>query len=180
MDPLSIAIALAAKFVPDIIGHFAGSKAADVAGKVVEIAQTVTGTSDPVSAQAAILADPAKALEFQKAVMDNRLALDTLALEETKAYLGDTQSARDRDMAMIEKGYRNSRANTMLAMAGTVVIGILVLIVFQSPLDDYVKTTITLILGRALGYVDQGFNFEFGTTRSSGKKDDTISAMAGK
>lgn len=29
-------------------------------------------------------------------------------------------------------------------------------------------------LGRFLGYLDNIFNFEFGTTRSSQKKDDTI------
>lgn len=177
---LPIALQLAASFAPDIIGLFAGKKAGDVAEKVVSLAQTVTGTVSPETALESIKADPAKALEFQKAVMDNKTELERLAIEETKAFLADTQDARARDKALIESGYRNSRANAMLGIAGIIIIAILVLIVLRSPLDDYVKTTITLILGRALGYVDQGFNFEFGTTRGSAKKDDTINGLVVK
>lgn len=37
------------------------------------------------------------------------------------------------------------------------------------------KGAVTLILGRALGWVEQVFSFEFGTTRQSRVKDETIS-----
>lgn len=84
---LPIALALA-QIAPGIIQYFTGSeKAANVAAKVVDIAQTITGTEAPEAALAALQADPAKALEFQQAVLNADIEL-------TKAQLADVQSAR--------------------------------------------------------------------------------------
>ncbi|QYF95594.1 hypothetical protein KY495_10835 [Massilia sp. PAMC28688] len=46
-------------------------------------------------------------------------------------------------------------------------------------MDDFAKATITLILGRSLGWIEQIFSFEFGTTRGSKSKDETISRLSG-
>lgn len=173
MDPVTIALSLA-QFAPSIMRFFGvGEKPAAVAEKVVQLAQQVTGKTAPEEAVTALRADPALAQQFNLAV----LAADT---DLQKAYLHDTQDARARDVKLQELGYRNSRANTMLAGAGLLVVAILFVAIWQSPLDEFVKGILTLILGRCLGYIDQGFNFEFGTTRSSGKKDDTISQLAAK
>jgi hypothetical protein len=65
MDPITIAMGLA-QFAPGIIKLITGSdKAADVAGKVIGVAQAVSGTSTGPAALAAIQADPAKVLDFQ-------------------------------------------------------------------------------------------------------------------
>lgn len=90
---LPIALALA-QFAPQIAGLFGGSKAESVASKVVEIAQTVTGHATPETALKAVQADPAVAMQFQKAVMDHETDLKRIALEETKAILEDGQDAR--------------------------------------------------------------------------------------
>ena len=134
--------------------------------------------SEPDSTQMAAL----RTIEAEQRPELERLKLENnrLDAEIDRAYLADTQDARARDTKLIEAGYRNTRANTMLAGAGGVVIGILFVAVWMSPLDEYVKGILTLVLGRALGYIDQGFNFEFGTTRNSSKKDDTISALTAK
>jgi hypothetical protein len=50
-------------------------------------------------------------------------------------------------------------------------------VVWASGMDDFAKATITLILGRALGWVEQIFSFEFGTTRANKTKDDTINNL---
>lgn len=121
-----------------------------------------------------------KMMEHEEKLLELGIHKQELDLEETKVYLGDTQNARERDTAMIKAGYRNTRANTMLAGAGLLIIAILVIVVWRSPLDEYVKGIITFILGRAMGYIDQGFNFEFGTTRNSGTKDETISKLSGR
>lgn len=79
MDPISIAFGLA-QFAPSLIKWLSGSdKAADVAQKAIEIAQTVTGTSDAAAAQAAMIGNPDLALKFRQAVLDNDLEFQKLA-----------------------------------------------------------------------------------------------------
>lgn len=72
-----------------------------------------------------------------------------------------------------------NRANTMYILAIVVIAG-LVWGVLASKLDDYGKGIITLVLGRFLGYLDVIYSFEFGTTKSSKQKDETITTLANK
>lgn len=168
MDPITLtALSLAAKYVPDIIGYFKGEKAGDIAKEVINVAQTVTGTKSPEAATEALAADPALAMKFRLDVMDREAAIQQM-------YLADTQSARTRDIELAKAGLKNHRANVLCAAALLLVIVCLFVVVWASGMDDYGKATITLILGRALGWVEQIFSFEFGTTRSNKVKDDTI------
>lgn len=66
---------------PTIAKWLGGDKAEAVAEQVAGIARSVTGQSDAQSAVDAIKADPALALEFQKAWMATELAFEQ---EETK------------------------------------------------------------------------------------------------
>jgi hypothetical protein len=87
MDPLTIAMGLA-QFVPWLTKMLSGSdKAANVAQQVVNVAQAVTGTDNPLAALNAVQADPAKVLDFQQAMAAMQIDLE-------KAYLLDMQSAR--------------------------------------------------------------------------------------
>lgn len=74
--------------------------------------------------------------------------------------------------------YRNSRLNVLAAAAMIVVILCLAIVVWVQVKDEFAKGIITLILGRFLGYVDNVYNFEFGSTRGSKAKDDVISNLA--
>lgn len=115
--------------------------------------------------------------QLQIKQMDHEEFLVNAQLEETKLYLEDTQSARQRDVELAKAGYVNRRANYLASGTGVLIVVILFMVVWGSNMDDFEKSIITLILGRALGYIDQVFNFEFGTTRSSKQKDDTISKL---
>lgn len=86
MPLIPIAMALA-QFAPMIAGWLGGSKAEDVATKVVGVAQAVTGQSAPDAALAALQADPNLALQFQKAVLDHQAQLAQIAADVTKAEL---------------------------------------------------------------------------------------------
>jgi hypothetical protein len=86
MPLIPIAMALA-HFVPMIAGWLGGSKAEDVASKVVSIAQTVTGQSAPDAALAAIQSDPNLAMQYQKAVLDQQAQLVQIAADVEKAEL---------------------------------------------------------------------------------------------
>lgn len=171
MDPITIAMGLA-QFAPGIIKLFTGSdKAENVAAAVVGVAQAVTGAATPAAALAQIQADPVKVMEFQQAMAAQQADLE-------RAFLADTQSARNRDIELAKVGLKNYRANSLAAGAGFLVVFCLALVVWQSDMDDNAKAVITLILGRALGWIEQIFSFEFGTTRSSSRKDETIKNLS--
>lgn len=172
MAPLiPIAMGLA-QYVPNIIKLFNGSdKAADVAAAVVGVAQAVTGAPTPEAAAQVIGADPDKMLAFQQAMAQQQVDLEL-------AYLSDTQSARARDIELTKAGNPNYRANVMAALAALTVLVCLMVTVWVSDMDDFAKATITLITGRALGWVEQVFNFEYGTNRASKVKDDTIKLLS--
>lgn len=79
MDPFTIAMGLA-KFAPSVIGWIAGDKAEEGAQKAIDIAQSITGTSDPASALAELENNQEFALKFQNGVMAHEKAM---AEEET-------------------------------------------------------------------------------------------------
>jgi len=101
--------------------------------------------------------------------------------ELDKAFLVDVQDARKRDTEYIKTtGKRNYRPDIMFVLAILVTSG-LVWVVWKDPsINEYVKGIFTLVLGRFLGYLDNIYNFEFGSTRSSKDKDATISRLTGK
>lgn len=70
------------------------------------------------------------------------------------------------------------RVNVLIATALLMVILILAVTVWYTITNEFVKGIITLVLGRFLGYVDQIYNYEFGTTRASASKDQTINALS--
>lgn len=100
MPLIPIAMALA-QFAPMIAGWLGGSKAESVAGKVVGIAQAVTGQSAPDAALAAIQADPNLSMQFQKAVLDQQAQLAQIAADVEKAELAaDTADAQAVNQTM--------------------------------------------------------------------------------
>lgn len=166
MDPISVAFGLA-QFAPQVIKWITGSdKAADAATAVVEIAETVTGRKGS-DALDALKADPALVLQFRQSVMAQEADLD-------KAYVADRADARKRDAVFITAGTRNYRADFMFFLA-VAMIAALVWLVWKDPsINEYMKGIFTLVLGRFLGYLDNIYNFEFGSTRASKAKDVTI------
>ena len=172
MDPFTIALGLA-QFAPSIMRFFgAGEKSTAVVEKIVGVAQNVTGASTPAEALEMLKVNAAKQIEFQAAI----LAADT---EMEKLYLADVGNARNRDIEIVKVNGHNYRADSMYVLA-VLLIASLVWIVLKSGLDEYAKGIITLVLGRFLGYLDNIYNFEFGTTRGSRAKDNTIKNLTGE
>lgn len=80
MDPLTIALGLS-QFVPKIVKWIAGDKAGSVAQKVVDVAQQVTGASTGDAALKALQADPNLVLQYQKAMLDQEVTFEQLAVQ---------------------------------------------------------------------------------------------------
>jgi hypothetical protein len=171
MDPFSIAIGLA-QFAPTILRFLGvGEKAASVADKVVGIATSLTGAKSPEEALDMIKQDRQMQLAFQQKMLEMDGDLE-------KAYLADRADARARDAKFLAAGTRNYRADALTLLAVAIVSAI-TYFVWKSPVTgDFEKATITLILGRFLGYLDSVFQFEFGSTRSSKTKDETIANLS--
>lgn len=171
MEPVSLALALA-QFAPSLIKFFTGSdKAADVAGKVIDIAKTVTGAPDGGAALDVLKADPAKVLEFQQAAMLNDADL-------TKAFLTDVQNARVRDVELHKAGFGNRRADVMVALDVLGLIAcLLVLVLYREKLPGEVVGLLSAISGIFGACLRDAHQFEFGSSRSSQVKDATISKL---
>ena len=172
--PLPLLVPLAmklAEFAPGIIKLITGNdKAGEIAGRVVDIAKMVTGAQEGDTAVQIIQQDPAIAMQFTLAMQEREQAFAGM-------YLFDVQNARARDIEVAKAGHVNHRANALAGGAGVLVIGCLIIVVWASGMDDFAKATITLILGRSLGWIEQIFSFEFGTTRANKTKDDTINNL---
>jgi len=100
-------------------------------------------------------------------------------LEGFKVEVQDRDSARGRDAEFIKRGVQNNRANLMFFLAVVAVAGLVYMVWKDSDLSEYVKGIVTLVLGRFLGYLDNIYSFEFGTTRGSRDKDETIKQLSG-
>lgn len=104
---LAAALGLA-QFAPAISRWLGGSNAQDVAAKVLDIAQKITETPDPLEAIQRMQDNADMVIDFQKAVIDLETEL-TLAI--------DRQDARLRDMALAKAGRSNVRADVMVIAA---------------------------------------------------------------
>lgn len=165
-DPISIAMGLA-QFAPQVIKWISGSdKAAEAAGKVVQIAEAVTGKQGPEAVEA-LKADPALVLQFRQAVMANETELD-------KAYLADRADARKRDVAITQAGRYNWRGDLLALLA----VGGLVLCVWfvarDTEMPERAVNAIMFVAGVLAAAVRDVYSFEFGSSRGSKSKDEVI------
>jgi hypothetical protein len=165
-DPISIAMGLA-QFAPQVIKWISGSdKAAEAAGKVVEIAEVVTGRQGAEAVEA-LKADPELVIQFRQAVMANETELD-------KAYLADRADARKRDVAITQAGRYNWRGDLLALLA----VGGLVLCVWfvarDTEMPERAVNAIMFVAGVLAAAVRDVYNFEFGSSRGSKSKDDVI------
>jgi len=101
-----------AGFAPIIARWLGGDQAQEVAGKVVDIAQKVTGTLDPVEAIRRLQDNTDMVSEFQKAIIQVEAEIEL-------AVMKDRQDARLRDVALVNAGRSNVRADVMVIAAAT-------------------------------------------------------------
>ncbi len=174
MAPLiPVAIELARRFAPAILQYVTGSDAAgNVAAKVVDIASIVTGGApDPV---AAMMADPAMAIEFQKEVMRQEAGIVT-------AYLADVQDARAMQVAALSQDDKFSKRFVYYFAAGWSLFAMLYFaaVTFWPPPADGVRVADT-ILGVLISTVLGSMIAYFYGSTAGGKAKSALLALAGK
>lgn len=186
MAPALIAIALeiARHAAPKIIGHLAGDKAEEVAERVVDMAQEITGTATPELALAKIKADPNLAMQLNIRAQEIEADLD-------KAFLADRASARARDIEFLKAGQSNTRANWMIVGDVVGLLACLAAMVYttwlgvQGSIGAKDVSPIIMALNGPLGMLTQQFanglrdahQFEFGSSRGSREKDAALASV---
>ncbi|HDR8947244.1 TPA: hypothetical protein QDA71_004273 [Burkholderia vietnamiensis] len=188
MPLIPIAMALA-QFAPMIAGWLGGSKAEDVATKVVGVAQAVTGQSAPDAALAALQADPNLAMQFQKAVLEQQAQLAQINAQTQQAQLAYekdiyTAEAADRDSARRLAAQQPKDLMrpllSIVIVAATIAIVMLVLLgVADGTLKDPV---IAATAGGLVMYFvresSQVLGFWFGMTKEASTQTQAITQFA--
>ncbi len=117
-------------------------------------------------------------MEHEQWLVEADIRRNEQELQGFKIEVEDRGSARARDAEFIKAGMHNARADMMFILAVVIICGLVYIVWKDQSVNEYVKGIFTLVLGRFLGYLDNIYNFEFGTTRNSRTKDVTIEQLA--
>jgi hypothetical protein len=159
-----------AGFAPIIARWFEVSQAQGAAAKVVDIARQVTGVIDPLEAIHRLQEDKDMETAFQKAIIEKEAEIELL-------FLKDRQDARARDARLTQAGWPNRRADVMVIVAALGLILCLALLVcFSHTLSGEAHGIISAITGMFCMCLRDAYAFEFGSSRGSKQKDDTVAA----
>ncbi|MBL4859404.1 MAG: hypothetical protein JKX96_00635 [Acinetobacter sp.] len=167
MDLVSIGLGLATKFAPGLIRRFAGDTAGDVAESLLGIGRRVTGLTDPEAIQRELDQNVALQAEFQRQAAEYDVELE-------KAYLADTENARERDIAMLNAGKHNWRGDILAFMAIAGLIAALTLAFFVPMVAGPARDLILILGGALIAIVKDVYGFEFGSSRGSKEKGDIL------
>jgi len=125
----------------------------------------------PDPSQAAAAAE--KLAELKQSGELARMANET---ESVKAFLADTQSARQRDMAFLQAGKKNFRGDILAYGAvGALVVCIIMLFVADVPAQS--RDLLLVTLGALVAIVKDVYGFEFGSSKDSQRNAQAVSDM---
>lgn len=186
MDTKDI-LGFAQKAVPWITAAATGN----VPALIAMAAQAVSGATGTTVApeataitQAIATATPEQLLALKQADNDFSLKMREMDYKEvTELAAGDsadTADARARDVAITEKlGTTNKRATGMLIVTVLALVGLVtVMLIKDIDANTALGGVILLLIGKFSNAWDTAFAYEFGTTRASKGKDETITNLA--
>ena len=173
MDPLTITAIISGltKVVPMAARWIGGDKAGKAAEKVVELAQSVTGATDPQDSVDIIHKDPAMAMEFRKALLAHESDLEEL-------YLVDKQGSRQHDIEVRKiNGGKNTRGDVLAFVAISGLIAVIIAAFFVEVQDGPARDILLLLSGALIAIVKEVYSHEFGSSKGSKNKDDQLAIL---
>lgn len=155
--------------VPIVAGLVGGETAGKAAATILGIAESVTGKKGDEAVEA-IKADPALALQFEQALMNQEKDLLKLQYEDIK-------DARNRDIEVrkLNKG-KNVRADVLAYSAVASFIMLIFFFFYKTP-DPNTKDIMILLIGNLSGVVTTIFAYEFGSSRGSKDKSTMMGLL---
>ena len=171
MPLLPIVMAMA-QFAPSVMRFFgAGQASTAVAEQVANVAQSVTGATTPAEALEMLKANAQLQLAFQQRVLELDASME-------QAYLADVQNARARDVAYVQKGLHNTRADVMVLCDVIGLVACLAVLGFlRKDIPPEVVTLLTTIAGIFGLCLRDAHTFEFGSSRGSREKDALMASQ---
>ncbi len=153
------------------------------AAPVVNIIKDVVGidSADPDKIAKAIINHPEKLEELRRYELDNKVELQKLQLqnaqielEEARAYIGDVQDARDRELEIVRLTGRRDWLQIGLALVVVAGFFILVFMMVKSPLPKGSEAAINQLFGALVAGFSMVLSYFFGSSKGSADKNATI------
>jgi hypothetical protein len=163
---LTAALALS-ELVP-LIGRWLGHEEGErLATNVVNFARQLTGEKEVPSMLKILSNNPELLLQFQKVVSQM----------ESELYQ-DRRDARAREIALLQAGHRNVRADIMVISAAFgLILCLAALAFYRASLPGEAVGIISTIAGIFGSCLKDAYAFEFGSSRGSKEKDDRVTAL---
>jgi hypothetical protein len=159
------------EFAPAIGKWFSTPSTDSVSKKIIDIAKNVTQQEDLASIVSTLRSDPKQALLFEEKVT----AMET---EIELSLLHDSQEARKREFNLIQNGRVSYRADVMVFSA---VLGLGICLaslgLYGNKLPGEAVGIISTVAGIFGACLKDAYAFEFGSSRGSRQKDQTMAAM---
>ena len=172
--PILQTILSLAQFSPSVSRWLNNSKIETISEKILAIAKTVTKTKNDTEAIEKLKSDRKLLTLFQKVLLESEKEIEL-------AVIKDKESARSRDIAIINSGRKNKRADTMvIAAALGLVICLVTLALYKTDLPGEAVGIISTIAGIFGSCLKDAYNFEFGSSRGSKEKDHTVASIINK
>lgn len=156
-----------------IFGATPGAQVGSLAGNAISSLLKALGLADnstPDQVMEALKADPQALLKLKTAEMDYQLALKQKELDETKAFLADVQSARQREVEVVKATGKKDINQYILAWV--IVGGFFALtgflIVHELPKDQ--TGVIFMLFGALAAGFGSVMNYYFGSSKGSAEK----------
>lgn len=170
MIPILAAIA---NVVPWVAKYFhAGATVVETVGNAASgIVKAVGGSDDFKTALNNIAGNAEKVAQLN-------LEMQKVEAEWDLAYLKDVQNARDMQVRLAQAGQKDYLKYSLAALAYISMIIILILIWATPEMPEWIKAVLTTAIGRIWGWLDDIYSFEYGSTKNSRTKDDTINKLS--
>ena len=165
MIPLIPVISALISTVPTIASLIGGETTGRAAAQVISIAETIAGKKGR-DAVTAINADPALALDFEKACLANSTEILRLQIEDLK----DARS-RDIEIRKLNSG-KNRRADVLAYGASFFLFVFTTVLLFVKFEEGGTHDLLMILLGALIVIVKDVYGFEFGSSRGSKDKDE--------
>ncbi len=139
--------------------------------KVLEIASQITRTQSPSQMARCFSGNPEFSTQFEKKLIE--LEKDFLLAESL-----ERQSARNRDVALLQTGHKNIRADIMVIAAALGLSACLLILTFyRENLPGEAVGIISTVAGIFGSCLKDAYAFEFGSSRGSKNKDQHVNAI---
>ncbi|MDR2598387.1 MAG: hypothetical protein LBC25_01545 [Holosporales bacterium] len=165
------AILSLAQLSPKITRWLSGTSIDFVSRQLIDIAKNVTNSKNETEAIEKLKNDKKMFMLFQRALINSEREIEL-------AVIKDKEDARTRDIAIINTGRRNIRADVMvLAAAMGLIVCLAVIIVYRKSLPGEAVGIISTVAGIFGACLKDAYNFEFGSSRGSKEKDQTVASF---